>query len=330
MTRRPRPTPTARDLTELFRTLSDETRFRLLRLLSRQELTVNELSTITQLAQPRISNHLKILREEKLIVERRAGSWRHYRVDQDQLPEVVVGCWPLLEGAWKDNDQFAADDKRLGLVMEERNREGVGSFFDQLAHRWDAIRATLFGDAIGRGILQAFIPKGLVVADVGTGTGYMLELFGRRAGRLIAIDHSETMLALAREKVAAAGIDNVDFRLADVQTTSPLAAGEADLVTIVQVLHHLDHPERAVAGLAHGIKPGGMLILSDFVEHQESWLRDQLHHRWLGFTQQKVERWMTEAGLTLESWDVLAGRRFEAEDGEWLTIPDSFIVVGRK
>ncbi|MBI1289927.1 metalloregulator ArsR/SmtB family transcription factor [bacterium] len=330
MSRRPDRAPSARDLTELFRTLSDETRFRLLRLLSRQELTVNELSTITQLAQPRISNHLKILREEKLIVERRAGSWRHYRVDQDQLPGAVVGCWPLLEAAWKDNDQFAADDKRLALVMEERGREGVGSFFDQLAHRWDDLRATLFGDAIGRGILQAFIPLGLVVADVGTGTGYMLELFGKRASRLIAIDHSEIMLGLARQKLEAAGLDNVDYRLADVQDSAPLKPGESDLVTMVQVLHHLDRPERAVSSLATGIKPGGVLILSDFVEHQESWLRDQLHHRWLGFGQKKVADWMLAAGLTLESWEVLPGRRFEADDGEWMTIPDSFIAVGRR
>jgi len=325
------PIPSARDLTELFRTLSDETRFRLLRLLSRHELTVNELASITQLAQPRISNHLKILREEKLIVERRAGSWRHYRVDSDQLPEAVKACWPLLEGAWRDNDQFAADDKRLTAVMEQRNHDGVGTFFDQLAHRWDGIRGRLFGDAIGRGILQAFVPPGLTVADVGTGTGYILELFGNRAGRMIAIDHSETMLALARQKVEAAGLNNVEFRLADVQEASPLGPGEADLVTIVQVLHHLPHPERAVRGLAGGIRTGGgMMILSDFVEHQESWMRDQLHHRWLGFNQRRVESWLSEAGLRLVSWEVLPGRRYEAEDGEWLTIPDSFVAVGRR
>jgi ArsR family transcriptional regulator len=325
-----KPIPSGRDLAGLFRTLSDETRLRLLRLLSRQELTVNELSTITQLAQPRISNHLKILREDGLIVERRSGSWRHYRVAHEDLAVTVRRWWPLLEESWQGEDAYLADDKRLAQVLDERSRHAGGSFFDELANRWDELRASLFGDAIGRGVLQALLPDGLVVADVGTGTGYMLEIFGARPRRLVAIDHSEAMLGVARQKVQAAGLSNVEYRLADIQNESPLKPGEVDLLTIVQVLHHVEAPERSIALLAPGIRPGGLLIISDFVEHREGWLRSELQHRWLGFPRQKVEAWLREAGLSLTSWDVLPSRRYESEGGESLAIPDSFIAVARR
>src|SRR5690606_41627203 len=67
---------------------------------------------ITQLAQPRISNHLKILREENLIVERRSGSWRYYRVDPDHLEAQARPLWPALETAWQNDPHLLADDKR--------------------------------------------------------------------------------------------------------------------------------------------------------------------------------------------------------------------------
>lgn len=322
------PSPT-RDLTRFFRTLSDDTRLRLLRLLAREELTVNELAEITQLAQPRISNHLKILREENLLEERRAGSWRHYRVDPQGLGGLAGALWPALESAWESDGRFEADDKRLAEVLLARQLPGNGSFFDQLAEQWDTLRESLYGDAFGRAVLRSFLPPGLVVADIGTGTGYVLHLFGGRARRLIAVDHSEAMLAVAREKARSANLSNVEFRLADINGELPIAAEEAHVITLVQVLHHLEDPAAAIAGLVPGLKEGGCVIVSDFLEHQQTWLRDRLHHRWLGFPREKVHRFVAEAGLVVEGWEVLPGRVYEAE-GQRLPIPDAFTLIGRK
>jgi len=313
----------AKEITRLFRTLSDETRFRLLRLLGREELTVNELATITQLAQPRISNHLKILREENLIVERRAGSWRHYRVDIAELENGIRALWPALEASWNGDTLFTADDKRLAEVLAARSREPRGGFFDDLAERWDDLRGSLFGDALGREVLGTFLPPGLVVADIGTGTGYMLNLFGARAKKLIAIDNSEAMLAHARGKMDAAGLRNVEFRLADAET-SPLSPGEADVVTVVQVLHHLADPGAVIASLAVGLKPGGRFVVSDFLQHEESWLREELHHRWNGFPRARIEEWFRAAGLAPMGFDVLPGRTHVTPEDHRLRIPDGF------
>lgn len=318
----------AKNVTRLFRTLADETRFRLLRLLAREELTVNELAAITQLAQPRISNHLKILREEELIQERREGSWRHYRVDPDQLNDLVQTVWPSLAAAWEDESAFAGDDKRLSEVLISREPDNRDKFFDDLAGRWDEIRQSLFGDALGREILRTFLPPDLTVADIGTGTGYVLMLFGDRAKKLIAIDNSEAMLAAAKQKAEANNWKNIEFRFADAEKA--LSPEEVDVVTIIQVLHHIDEPQDMIRNMVRGLKPGGRLIIGDFLEHQENWLREKLLHRWQGFSRRKLEQWFDDCGLIIESFDVIAGKVWISPEGHRLPVPDSFTVVARK
>ena len=62
------------------RLLADSTRLRLLLLLDREELSVAELSAITQLAQPRVSTHLAKLKEAGLVIDRRQGVSVYYRM----------------------------------------------------------------------------------------------------------------------------------------------------------------------------------------------------------------------------------------------------------
>src|SRR6476659_11010895 len=58
---------------------ADATRVRLLSLLEGEELTVADLSAITQLAQPRVSTHLAKLKDAGLVRDRRAGVSAYYR-----------------------------------------------------------------------------------------------------------------------------------------------------------------------------------------------------------------------------------------------------------
>jgi ArsR family transcriptional regulator len=78
-------------LEQLTKALADQTRVRLLLLLTdkRTELCVCELTQALDLAQPKISRHLAILRECNLLLDRKAGLWVYYRLHPD-LP-----CWAL-------------------------------------------------------------------------------------------------------------------------------------------------------------------------------------------------------------------------------------------
>ncbi len=317
------------DLTRLFRILADETRFRLLRLLWKEELTVNELAEITQLAQPRISNHLKILREENFITERRSGSWRHYSLKTEKISGFAEIIWPALEDVWKNDHLYRADDKRLTSVLTHRDNGNEGNFFDQLSTQWDEIRDSLFGDALGREILRAFLPEDLTVADIGTGTGYTLSLFARKAKKLIAIDHSEAMLEQTENRMKAMGIKNIEYRLADIQE-SFLKESEADVITIVQVLHHIKNPEQVLIQAAKGMKKEGWLIISDFMNHEEMWLKEKLKHQWLGFSREQIIGYFQELDLDMIHEELLPGRTYMSDEGHRLNVPDSFIIVGKR
>ena len=70
---------------KLFKALSDPTRLRLLRLLERFELNVNEIMRVMDMGQSRISRHLKILTDSGLVTVRREGQWAYYRSDDGEV-----------------------------------------------------------------------------------------------------------------------------------------------------------------------------------------------------------------------------------------------------
>lgn len=77
-----------RPLTKLFRALGDETRVRIVALLSHGELCVCHLLTALELSQPNISRHLGILRMAGVVDARRDGTWVYYRLVEQEHAAV--------------------------------------------------------------------------------------------------------------------------------------------------------------------------------------------------------------------------------------------------
>ena len=78
-------------LQRVFKLLSDPTRVRILALLEREELAVQELMDVLGMAQSRVSRHLAILREAGLLRDRRDGTFVFYRL---ALPDgLEVPAW---------------------------------------------------------------------------------------------------------------------------------------------------------------------------------------------------------------------------------------------
>lgn len=81
-------------LTIRFHALSDETRLRIIDLLRGGERCVCELTEALGAAQSRLSFHLRVLKDAKLVTDRREGRWAYYALDADafaQLEEFVGG-----------------------------------------------------------------------------------------------------------------------------------------------------------------------------------------------------------------------------------------------
>ena len=95
------------------KTLADPTRLRILMLLlQEEELCVCHLTEILDMVQPKVSRHLAVLRENKLLLDRRSGLWIHYRLH----PALPIWCYKTLQSlsaGCLNADPFAKDRKHL-------------------------------------------------------------------------------------------------------------------------------------------------------------------------------------------------------------------------
>ncbi|MFP4550673.1 MAG: ArsR/SmtB family transcription factor [Spirochaetales bacterium] len=76
-------------LSELFRAMSDETRTKILHLLSQEELCVCDLAYLLKMTLPAISHHLRLLKTMRLVRSRRAGKQVFYALDDDHVLELL-------------------------------------------------------------------------------------------------------------------------------------------------------------------------------------------------------------------------------------------------
>jgi len=288
------PKMSADALQKLFKTLADPTRVRILALLEREELAVQELMDVLGMAQSRVSRHLGILREAGLLRDRRDGTFVYYRFAS--FPdERWREAWSLARRSLADDPLLQRDATALGRVLESRAAQ-TRAFFDAVGPEWDALRKILNDDALRARAVARLVPPGLRVADVGTGTGILAMELARLGLAVVAIDHSPRMLEAAREKLAREGISSVELRLGEAGAL-PLGDGEVDAAFAHMVLHYVPSPPEALREMARVVKPGGSVVWVDFVRHDREWMRQELGVLWLGFADEEVRSWLADAGL---------------------------------
>lgn len=82
---------TAVELAELFSTLSDASRVRIISALTSDELNVGEIAERVDLTHSAVSHHLRHLRQMRLVRSRKAGRYIYYSLDDDHV-EVLFRC----------------------------------------------------------------------------------------------------------------------------------------------------------------------------------------------------------------------------------------------
>src|SRR5215475_4857352 len=218
------------------RALSDPTRLRIVALLEKDELSVNELQEITRMGQSRISTHLGLLQDSGLVQSRRDGKRSFYRlstVTNGSLSEFVQLA---IRGA-KELAEHNADQINLKRILNRR-REQEQVFFNQVAGRFDRVYGPgRSWQAFGQLLLRILPP--LVVADLGAGEGLLSELLARRCRKVIAVDNSEKIVAFGAAKAKKNNLRNLEFRQGDLQNP-PIEPHSVDLVVLSQALHHAE------------------------------------------------------------------------------------------
>lgn len=116
-------------------------------------------------------------------------------------------------------------------------------------------------------VASASLPPGALVLDAGCGAGHTSLAFADRASRVIACDFTPAMLAQTRQLAHDKGARNIRTQLADVERL-PFPANCFDAVVTRYSAHHWLHPELALAQFHRALKPGGQLLISDIMAHE--------------------------------------------------------------
>ena len=107
---------------------------------------------------------------------------------------------------------------------------------------------------------------GMVVADVGAGSGYYSELMSKAVGatgKVYACDIQPGMIQLLKQRVARAKLGNVEPILS-AEDDPRLPEEAVDLIMLVDVYHEFDKPQEMLRRLRKALKPGGQLVLLEF------------------------------------------------------------------
>jgi SAM-dependent methyltransferase len=144
--------------------------------------------------------------------------------------------------------------------------------------------------------------------EIACGPGLIARALAPRVGSVVGLDLTPAMVEKARAEAAAAGVENVSFEVGDA-TALDVADDSFDGAITRFSLHHIPAPLRVLEEMARVVKPGGWVVVSDFVTDDEgeaqAWqeeierLRDPSH--WALLTPSRIEAAAARAGLVADS-----------------------------
>jgi ArsR family transcriptional regulator len=137
----------------------------------------------------------------------------------------------------------------------------------------------------------------MIIADLGAGEGAFALLLAQRAKKVIAVDTSAKMIEVGREQALRHGLDNVEYRLGDMEEL-PIDSASVDLVFFSQSLHHALHPERALSEANRILIGSGRIVILDLVKHRFEEARELYADEWLGFSEADLESMLERAAFT--------------------------------
>jgi len=306
----------------VFKAMADETRLRAFGLLQQHELSVTELVEVLALPQSTVSRHLKVLREAGLIQDRRDGVHNLYAAAQPGTNGTDAELLRTLAD-WVSQQEVPAElQQRLRAVLDHRQQMSR-QFFDRVGRHWDKLREESFGPTFHLEALLTLLPRTWMVADIGTGTGYLLPTLARHFERVVAVEPAEQMLRSARQRVESKGLGNVELHCGDLNAL-PMGTAAVDLALALLVLHHVPVPEEALRELQRIVKPQGRILIVEQSAHQYEAFRERMQDRWWGFDPPTLTEKLDRAGFADIETRKLGTVQRTPET------PDLFVVTARR
>lgn len=277
--------------TELCSLLADTSRLRLLLLLEAHELSVAELTTITGLAQSRVSTHLARLKRAQLVQDKRSGNAARYSASGGSGPAQAV--WELLRGRLDDKqtqlDRAHADEVIRARKQGQTWAESVAGRMElhySPGRSWEATARALIG----------LLELGHVL-DLASGDGVTAELIAAQADSVTCVDISPTVIAAARKRLGAH--PEVRFHEGDMHAL-PFKDGSFDHIFALHALSYSREPQKLLKECARLLRRGGRLIIATLNAHQHEAAMAAYDHLNLGIAPDKLRRLLSASGLDVE------------------------------
>jgi ArsR family transcriptional regulator len=263
-------------------------------LVDQEELSVAELSAITQLAQPRVSTHLSRLKEAGMVTDRREGVFVYYRIAASSGDESLDALWNVLRKNTKD--PLAAQDRaRIPRVLNSRG--GVTTWADSVAG--DMERHYSPGrswEATARGLTH-LLELGDVL-DVASGDGVLAELLAPQSKSLVCLDISKRVVEAGRQRLA--DTPGAQFEQGDMHDL-PFEAASFDTTLLMHALTYTEKPGVVLSECFRVLRAGGRLLAVTLAEHQHRKAVEPYDHRNLGFKPEALDKLATDIGFKVIS-----------------------------
>lgn len=273
---------------KLYRLLADVDRLRILALCAQEPLAVGELCELMKESQPNVSRKVTALREGGLLEGRRDGTRLWLKLTEEAQRDAVV-----LDAIEEGRGYCLRDGSLAALPTVVAAREIRGQeVFDAEALVSNEPNSAWKAHAFG---LAPLLPGRRLAIDAGTGDGAVLDVLAPLFERIIAVDRSPAQLARCAAMVAKRGYPHVSLMQAAFDDRALLErvmpSGGADLVYASRSLHHASRPQEVLKALSRLLRPGGHLIIVDYMPHEDEAMRESQGDAWLGLSLNDLSQW---------------------------------------
>jgi ubiquinone/menaquinone biosynthesis C-methylase UbiE len=188
---------------------------------------------------------------------------------------LAVGIIFALAGAVGFADEPPKREKPKYEFREEHDRDGIGKFYmeREIAQvmgyggiGWLERKERTKEEDPEKLVKALEVKEGMVVADVGAGSGYhsfMLAPLVGAKGKVIASDIQQEMLDAITKKAKAQNVTNIET-VKGTTTDPKLPAGKVDLILLVDVYHEFEFPFEMTEKMVEALAPGGRLVFVEF------------------------------------------------------------------
>ncbi|WP_066891448.1 class I SAM-dependent methyltransferase [Clostridium nigeriense] len=169
-------------------------------------------------------------------------------------------------------------------------------YFDSIAEEWNVIRSEYFEERLKYKLLSITNIKDKIIADLGCGTGFVSLALANDASIVFSVDNSSNMLKQLKINAADKNYKNLYLIKSSLDNLS-LFDESVDIIFINMALHHIKDAKKAISEMHRALKRDGVVIISDVMEHDGEWAREEMFDEWLGFSNDQIKSWLEEAGF---------------------------------